>query len=231
MDKALNDEKKQKQEQPRPQISVHQEQMKKSEEFKPQALPHLMPGMMAPPASSFQSLGIGGLAGAVPAFLCDGCSALWIPTPPPPPSSLFGMFMGGMPQSMAAPPAQPTKPTRLTQALPSGSQVRPLDKFIFMQKSDGSWDFTEAAESILGITMQKIRDTVPTELSTAKNSLIIWSTAIALSALSILFADSTDEWEILATKGRKWLNARLTELHVELTVILTQAKALSPSRT
>ncbi|KAH3764799.1 Vault protein inter-alpha-trypsin domain [Pelomyxa schiedti] len=245
MDKALNDEKKQKQEQPRPQISVHQEQMKKSEEFKPQALPHLMPGMMAPPASSFQSLGIGGLAGAVPAFLPAMAAQPYAqpygypppptpasaPPPPPPPSSLFGMFMGGMPQSMAAPPAQPTKPTLLTQALPSGSQVRPLDKFIFMQKSDGSWDFTEAAESILGITMQKIRDTVPTELSTAKNSLIIWSTAIALSALSILFADSTDEWEILATKGRKWLNARLTELHVELTVILTQAKALFPSRT
>jgi hypothetical protein len=77
-------------------------------------------------------------------------------------------------------------------------------QLVSLQKACGSWQLTAQLASICGVTLDKLKNSCPSEL-TADNKESVWATALALSCLFGKFKDKIDEWEMVATKGTKWL--------------------------
>ncbi|KAK3709333.1 hypothetical protein QZH41_019194, partial [Actinostola sp. cb2023] len=81
-------------------------------------------------------------------------------------------------------------------------------EIVSLQKASGAWKLTAQLASICGVTLDKLKQTCPSQLTT-DNKDSLWATAIALSCLAGMFADQKDEWEMVAAKGTKWLKANL----------------------
>ncbi|KAK3723599.1 hypothetical protein QZH41_019314 [Actinostola sp. cb2023] len=81
-------------------------------------------------------------------------------------------------------------------------------EIVSLQKASGAWQLTAQLASICGVTLDKLKQTCPSQLTT-DNKDSLWATAIALSCLAGKFADQKDEWEMVAAKGTKWLKANL----------------------
>ncbi|KAH3764516.1 Vault protein inter-alpha-trypsin domain [Pelomyxa schiedti] len=112
------------------------------------------------------------------------------------------------------------------------SQVRPLDKLIFLQNSDGSWlEFNEAVLTIIGCALELIQRSVPPEIQSLKNCQSIWNTAIALVCLQSKFTTAIDEWEMLALKAKKWLSQQLSSSNctITTTALLEAAQKIVPT--
>lgn len=84
---------------------------------------------------------------------------------------------------------------------PKGNDLLDL---VSLQKASGSWQLTEQLARICGVTMDKLKETCPSQLK-ATNKQSLWATALALSCLFGKFKDKKDEWEMVAGKGIKWL--------------------------
>ncbi|KAH3731904.1 von Willebrand factor type A domain [Pelomyxa schiedti] len=106
----------------------------------------------------------------------------------------------------------------IDQDIPSGAQVRPLDKLIFLQSSDGSWPESLAGiASVIGCTSERILQSMPAEIRGLENCQSLWNTAIALASLHMKFCEYQDEWEMLALKSRRWLTLQLKAHNSSLT--------------
>lgn len=81
-------------------------------------------------------------------------------------------------------------------------------QIVSLQKACGSWLLTSQLASICEVTLDKLEKACPVEL-TAGNKESVWATAVALSGLERKFGSKKDEWEIVADKGRKWLEENL----------------------
>jgi len=89
----------------------------------------------------------------------------------------------------------------------STGYVRELDKFISMQQVTGCWKLEEIAEYLKNvITLDKLKSVIPTGINEDQ-----WATIIALHILNLKFKADSDEWDLLASKARKWLLTSLND--------------------
>ncbi|KAK3723609.1 hypothetical protein QZH41_019313, partial [Actinostola sp. cb2023] len=65
-------------------------------------------------------------------------------------------------------------------------------EIVSLQKASGAWQLTAQLASICGVTLDKLKQTCPSQLTT-DNKDSLWATAIALSCLAGKFADQKDE--------------------------------------
>jgi len=83
--------------------------------------------------------------------------------------------------------------------------VRPLDRLIALQGADGSWPLTDELARALGWPdAKRLREALGRDLAGDQAERAA-STALALAWLERECADARDEWHMLASKGREWL--------------------------
>ena len=99
-----------------------------------------------------------------------------------------------------SPPASRTPPMQ-----PAAPPTRPLDRLIALQGADGSWPLTDELARALGWPdAKRLRKALGRDLTADRDERAA-STALALAWLERGCADSRDEWQMLASKGREWL--------------------------
>ena len=79
-----------------------------------------------------------------------------------------------------------------------------------MQATDGSWRLTKELASILGHDLTELNAAVQGATGPRDEVLRACATSLALAWLQKNAADAEDEWRLLATKARKWLDAAPT---------------------
>jgi len=83
--------------------------------------------------------------------------------------------------------------------------VRPLDRLIALQGADGSWPLANELARALGWPdAKRLREALGRDLAGDQEERAA-STALALAWLERECADTRDEWQMLASKGREWL--------------------------
>jgi hypothetical protein len=99
----------------------------------------------------------------------------------------------------SVPPAQPL----MQRARPP---VRPLDSLVALQRADGSWKLTAELARILGWPdLRRLLQAFGRPLAGPPEERAA-ATALALAWLERVCADALDEWRMLATKAREWLD-------------------------
>jgi hypothetical protein len=89
---------------------------------------------------------------------------------------------------------------------PARPPARPLDEVVALQRADGSWPLTDELARVLGLAdLGRLRRAFRRKLAGEREERAA-ATALALAWLERECADTRDEWRILATKGREWLN-------------------------
>jgi len=97
----------------------------------------------------------------------------------------------------------PASSVRPGQATP---RVRPLDRLIALQRADGSWQLTEGLARILGWPdAKRLRKALWRDIAIDREGQAA-CTALALAWLERECADAREEWHMLASKGREWLD-------------------------
>jgi hypothetical protein len=96
-------------------------------------------------------------------------------------------------------------PKRATPRPPASPSVRPLDRLVALQRADGSWKLDdELAEALGWRDVKQLRTALGRALSDEGGTRAA-ATALALVWLELECQDSSDEWRILADKGRERL--------------------------
>jgi len=114
-------------------------------------------------------------------------------------------------------PFHTVKSTNVSEIISNNSSsVREFDKFISMQAVNGCWKLTEIAKYL----HQSVDTLVVSKLSSIDNDQ--WATIIALNILNLKFKSDFDEWDLLATKAKKWLASSLNEKIITEATILAQ---------
>ena len=98
---------------------------------------------------------------------------------------------------------------------------RPLDHLVYLQNFDGKWKATQALAELLKLTLNQIKLSTPNGVN-----LDIWCTVLCVTALRLRFADSVDEWQLLANKASKWLKNQNSNIQEQLSSLFEQANAL-----
>jgi hypothetical protein len=89
---------------------------------------------------------------------------------------------------------------------PAVSPTRPLDRLVALQRADGSWPLTDELARALGWPDAKsLRKALNRGLAGDREERAA-GTALALAWLARECADTRDEWHMLASKGREWLD-------------------------
>ena len=81
---------------------------------------------------------------------------------------------------------------------------------ISLQQASGAWDLTDELLALLKVSKDAVITGCPKEIAvdTSKGKLL-WATTIALVLLRGKFLDQEDEWEMIADKGKRWMNKNL----------------------
>jgi Ca-activated chloride channel family protein len=84
--------------------------------------------------------------------------------------------------------------------------TRVLDRLVALQRADGSWDLDEAFAQVVGIALSDLAARIAGVRGDAGEASRAWATALALAFLEREAVSNRDEWELLATKARRWLS-------------------------
>jgi len=84
--------------------------------------------------------------------------------------------------------------------------TRVLDRLVALQRADGSWDLDEAFAQVVGIALSDLAARIAGVRGDAGEATRAWATALALAFLEREAFSNRDEWELLATKARRWLS-------------------------
>lgn len=98
---------------------------------------------------------------------------------------------------------------------------RPLDHIVYLQNFDGKWRASQALAGLLKVSLNQIKLSTPNGVN-----LDIWCTVLCVTALRLRFADSIDEWQLLANKATKWLKNQNSNIQDQLNSLYEQASAL-----
>jgi len=85
----------------------------------------------------------------------------------------------------------------------TASQLQRLDKILFSQTADGSWNLDLNFAQAIKQSLQVLTNSVPTPADDTKKNA--WATAIALAILEKWFSSVKDEWELIAERARHYL--------------------------
>jgi hypothetical protein len=97
--------------------------------------------------------------------------------------------------SAPAPPVAPPLPA-----------TRPLDRVVALQRADGSWKLDDTLARALGwADLERLQQALGQELADEQEKRAA-ATALALVWLERECTNSRDEWRMLGTKGREWLD-------------------------
>jgi Ca-activated chloride channel family protein len=89
----------------------------------------------------------------------------------------------------------------LAAARPAG-----MDALVALQAADGSWDLTAQLAAILGRRLPEIETALPGASGAEPLMRKAWATALALAWLELHASALEDEWHLLGTKARKWID-------------------------
>lgn len=84
---------------------------------------------------------------------------------------------------------------------------RPLDRLVALQHSDGSWDLTPEFADAVGISLRRAEALLKRCGGDPAMRRRALATQIALLFLERHAADARDQWDLLARKARRWLDA------------------------
>ena len=92
----------------------------------------------------------------------------------------------------------------------TNSPSSPFLSLISLQQASGAWDLTDELLALCKVSKDAVITGCPKEIAvdTSKGKLL-WATALALVLLRGKFLDQEDEWEMIAEKGKKWMNKNL----------------------
>lgn len=92
----------------------------------------------------------------------------------------------------------------------TNSPSSPFLSLILLQQASGAWDLTDELLALCKVSKDAVVTGCPKEIAvdTSKGKLL-WATALALVLLRCKFLDQEDEWEMIAEKGKKWMNKNL----------------------
>lgn len=92
----------------------------------------------------------------------------------------------------------------------TNSPSSPFLSLISLQQASGAWDLTDELLALCKVSKDVVITGCPKEIAvdTSKGKLL-WATALALVLLRCKFLDQEDEWEMIAEKGKKWMNKNL----------------------
>jgi uncharacterized protein YegL len=140
-------------------------------------------------------------------------------------SSLSGFNALSAPARPPA-PAGPPAPAPAPAPVVSNSSMRPLDRLVQLQQFDGSWAADASLAASIGVdlaTLQRSVETSPLGEHKGKPAVDqLWATLLALALLETKFGGEKDEWQLLATKAKKWARAQLRKLGLEAALDLDQ---------
>jgi hypothetical protein len=77
---------------------------------------------------------------------------------------------------------------------------------VSLQRADGSWELDEAFARAIGQPLDKLRLAQSAAIGDADEIARAWATALALHWLKANASALTDEWRLIATKARLWLD-------------------------
>lgn len=77
---------------------------------------------------------------------------------------------------------------------------RPLDKLVFLQKMNGSWDHSSTLEKLL----PKLLSADSAALGVTKD---VWCTMFVIEYIKKNYQELVEEWELLVKKAEKWLHS------------------------
>lgn len=85
-----------------------------------------------------------------------------------------------------------------------------FSSLISLQQASGAWDLTDELLALCKVSKDAVITGCPKEIAvdTSKGRLL-WATALALVLLRGKFLDQEDEWEMIADKGKRWMNKNL----------------------
>lgn len=98
-------------------------------------------------------------------------------------------------------------------------------QIVSLQRASGSWQLTNELATSCGLALDKLRQSCPSEL-TSSNKDDLWATALALACLQGKFSGQKDEWEMIAAKGTKWLQANLPQNTLSYDQIMQMAASV-----
>ena len=78
-----------------------------------------------------------------------------------------------------------------------------INAIIALQQANGSWLLDDPFAQAMGITLNVLESSRPTECDTT-----VWATVLALVALRVKFSSERDEWELIANKSEVWLKGQ-----------------------
>ena len=90
-------------------------------------------------------------------------------------------------------------------AAPAMAPPAGMHALIKLQQADGTWELTKELASIIGRDLNDLRSIV-NGAGASSDALRAWATALALAWLSKNARSAEDEWRLLASKARRWLD-------------------------
>jgi len=87
-----------------------------------------------------------------------------------------------------------------------GSEEPNQEDIILKQTADGFWRLNEELASILDVSEENLKSSVPSILQDQPDK---WATILALEYLQLNFRSTADEWELIASKALSWLSLNL----------------------
>ena len=97
-------------------------------------------------------------------------------------------------------------PGRGTPPVASTPRVRDMVRLIELQRADGSWDLTAELATATGYGFKMLELALAGATGEKDEIRRAWATALALAWLEEHARDNEQEWRMLATKARTWLD-------------------------
>jgi uncharacterized protein YegL len=131
------------------------------------------------------------------------------------------MFFGGAPPKPAS--AKLSSPSPKTAPAVTGKATTPMD-IVIQASASGSFSLDSSFATLIGLSLTQIVEQCPELL---KNFTEIWATALAIAVLEARFVDSHEEWSMVQTKARRYINKAISTNKIDITYekVLDAAKA------
>lgn len=124
------------------------------------------------------------------------------------PQSITTMFSAPQRDSNISEVSSPIFSMSLKSKSTPNTQQRPMDRLILLQRANGSFPLVELAEAIQQ-SAATLQSKLPEILKHSAQAETLWATALALVIFETRYIELKDEWELLATKARKFLEREL----------------------
>ena len=84
---------------------------------------------------------------------------------------------------------------------------RPHDRLISLQRADGSWDLTDEFARAVSMKLRNLEKALRDAIGDPEIARRALATAIAIAWLERHAGDTRHEWEMLAEKAGRWIEA------------------------